>query len=153
MANKRKPRGRPPKRSAKIEDEDENEHDSSDLSSVPSRSSRTGSPSYPIHRCKVKQQRPQQPSPLQPEHQEKQREQREQPESQTQHKGGLRKRKVSGFASGVRANSSGSEAENSDNLRHSRARCRTRRRSIPPDSPPPQSRLQIKSSPPPLHIR
>ena len=148
MANERKPRGRPPKRRAKVEDEDEDEHDSSDLSSVPSRSSRTGSPSYPIHRRKVKQQRPQ-PSPSQPEHQEKQREQREQRERQTQHNGGLRKRKVSGFASGVRADSSGSEAENSDDLRHSRARRRKRRRSLPPHSPPPQSRLPIKSSPPP----
>jgi len=145
MANERKPRGRPPKRRAKIEDEDEDEHDSSDLSSVPSRSSRTGSPSYPIHRRKVKQQRSQ-PPPSQPEHQEKQREQRER---QTQHNGGLRKRKVSGFASGVRADSSGSEAENSDDLRHSRPRRRKRRRSLPPDSPPPQSRLPIKSSPPP----
>ena len=102
MANERKPRGRPPKRRAKIEDEDEDEHDSSDLSSVPSRSSPTGSPSYPIHRRKVKQQRPK-PSPLQPEHQEKQWEQREQRERQTQCNGGLRKHKVSGFASGVRA--------------------------------------------------
>ena len=68
MADERKPRGRPPKRRAKIENEDEDEHDSSDLSSVPSPSSRTGSPSYPIHRRKVKQQRPQ-PSPSQPEHQ------------------------------------------------------------------------------------
>ena len=40
--------------------------------------------------------------------------QREQRERLTQHNGGLPKRKVSGFASGARADSSGPEAENSD---------------------------------------
>lgn len=134
VANERKTRGRPPKRRAQGADQ---EDDSSDLSSVPSPSSRAGSPSsYLVH-------------PHHPHHHNRHHRRRAK-----QHNGRLRKRKLLGsgvgsdvVAPGVVADSSGFDAENSDDdTRHGRPRRRKRRRSLPPDSSPPP-RLVIKSSP------